>query len=201
MKILIAEDDAVSRSILSAILKKGGHEVEATCDGAEAWEALQRPDAPRLAILDWMMPEIDGIEVIGRIRALATEQPPYVILLTARADKRDIVKGLDAGADDYLVKPFDSEELRARVEVGCRIVTLQDRLTEKIRELHDALDHIKTLRGIVPICARCKKIRDDQGYWRQVEAYIRDHTDARFTHGICPECIKILYPQLKNKPE
>jgi sigma-B regulation protein RsbU (phosphoserine phosphatase) len=195
MRILIAEDDLTSRSILAAVLTKAGHEVVETVDGAAAWAALQRPDASRLAILDWMMPAMDGLEVVRRVRALRPERPPYIIVLTAKGAKADIVTGLNAGADDYLTKPFDAGELRARVEVGRRMVETRDALAAKVEELGHALDHIKTLRGIVPICASCKKIRDDKGYWNQVEVYVRDHTEARFSHGICPECMKRLYPE------
>jgi phosphoserine phosphatase RsbU/P len=196
MRILIADDDFTSRTILSGVLKKEGHEVIPTVNGSEAWDALQQPDAPRLAILDWMMPEMDGLEVLRRVRALQTDRPPYIIMLTAKGEKTDIIAGLDAGANDYLGKPFDPGELRARVEVGRRLVEMQDALIAKIEELHQALDQIKTLRGIVPICASCKSIRDDKGYWNQVEVYVRDHTEAEFTHSLCPLCIKKLYPEL-----
>ena len=193
MRILIAEDDFTSRTLLAAILKKNGHEVTATVNGAEAWAALQQPDAPHLAILDWMMPEMDGPEVVRRVRALQTDRPLYIIMLTTKGDKADIIAGLDAGANDYLAKPSDPGELRARVEVGRRLVEMQSALKAKIEELRAALDQIKTLRGILPICASCKKVRDDQGYWSQVESYISEHTEAQFSHGICPECMKKLY--------
>ena len=109
MRILIAEDDFTSRTVLSGVLKKEGHEVMVTVNGAEAWEALQQPDAPVLIILDWMMPEMDGPEVVRRVRALQTDRPPYIIMLTTKGDKADIIAGLDAGANDYLAKPFDPE--------------------------------------------------------------------------------------------
>jgi len=195
MRILIAEDDFTSRTVLAGVLKKEGHEVTAAINGAEAWQALQQADAPRLAILDWMMPEMDGPEVVGRVRALQTDRPPYIIMLTTKGEKADIIAGLEAGANDYLAKPFDSGELRARVAVGRRMVEMQDALVAKVEELRRAFDQIKTLRGIVPICANCKKIRDDQGYWNQVEVYVRDHTEAEFSHGLCPECLKNLYPE------
>jgi sigma-B regulation protein RsbU (phosphoserine phosphatase) len=195
MKILIAEDDFTSRTVLTAVLKKQGHEVTATVNGAEAWQALQQPDTPKLAILDWMMPEMDGLEVVRRVRALQTDRPPYIIMLTTKGEKADIIAGLEAGANDYLAKPFDPGELRARIEVGRRMVEIQAALASKIGELRQALDQIKTLRGIVPICANCKKIRDDQGYWNQVEVYVRDHTEAEFSHSICPDCVKELYPE------
>jgi two-component system cell cycle response regulator len=135
MKILIADDDATSRLVLTGVLQKFGHEVVATVNGSEAWETMQRPDAPTLAILDWMMPGLDGVEVVRRVRSLKSDEPPYLILLTSMSEKADIVTGLEAGADDYLSKPFDPGELRARVDVGRRVTDLQ----AKLREVHDAL--------------------------------------------------------------
>lgn len=199
MRILIAEDDLVSRTLLVAVLIKAGHEVLETSNGGEAWENLRQPDAPRLVVLDWMMPVMDGIEVVRRVRALEQEPPPYIIMLTAKGEKADMVAGLAAGANDYLAKPFDTGELLARIEVGRRMVEMQDILSAKIEELQRALSEIKTLRGIVPICSSCKKIRDDQGYWNQVEVYVRNHTEASFSHGLCPECIRRLYPELANE--
>ena len=202
MKILIAEDDLTSRTVLTAVLTKLGHEVEATVNGVEAWQAMQQLDAPRLAILDWMMPEMDGLEVVRRVRTLQNDRQPYIIMLTAKGEKADIIAGLEAGANDYLAKPFDRGELLARVEVGRRMVEMQDTLADKIEELRQALNQIKTLRGIVPICANCKKIRDDRGYWNQVEVYVRDHTEAEFSHSICPDCMKELYPEyMREKTE
>ncbi len=194
MRILIAEDDLTSRVMLSELLKKGAHEVVEAANGAEAWDKLREPDAPKLAIIDWMMPETDGLEVVRLVRALPTARPPYIIMLTARDEEADILDGLNTGANDYLIKPFNPDELRARVEVGRRMVEIQDALASKITELEQAFEQIKTLRGIVPICANCKKIRDDAGYWQQVDVYISNHTEAEFTHGICPECLKTLYP-------
>ncbi|MCE5284146.1 MAG: response regulator transcription factor [Deltaproteobacteria bacterium] len=202
MRILIAEDDFTSRNLLKTLLARRGHEVVSTVNGAEAWEAMQRPDAPRLAILDWMMPQIDGLDLCRRIRARKTDRPPYVIMVTTKGEKSDIIAGLEGGADDYLPKPYNPGELHARVNVGLRLIEMQDMLAGKIEELHQALDHIKTLRGIVPICSCCKKIRDDQGYWNQVEVYVREHTEVEFSHSICPECRKELYPgSAKEKAE
>ena len=202
MKILIAEDDLTSRTVLTAVLTKLGHEVEATVNGVEAWQAMQQLDAPRLAILDWMMPEMDGLEVVRRVRTLQNDRQPYIIMLTAKGEKADIIAGLEAGANDYLAKPFDRGELLARVEVGRRMVEMQDTLADKIEELRQALNQIKTLRGIVPICANCKKIRDDRGYWNQVEVYVRDHTEAEFSHSICPAGMKELYHEfMREKTE
>jgi diguanylate cyclase (GGDEF)-like protein len=153
MRILIAEDDFTSRLALAGVLKKNGHEVVETINGAAAWAALQQPDAPRLAILDWEMPEMDGIEVLRRVRALPTDHPPYIILLTSKEEKADVIIGLDSGANDYLVKPFDSGELRARVEVGRRMVEMQDALIESkdilaYQATHDPLTGLLNRRAI-----------------------------------------------------
>jgi diguanylate cyclase (GGDEF)-like protein len=148
MKILIAEDDFTSRSILTAILKKWGFDPVVTENGGAAWAALQSPDAPRLALLDWSMPGMDGLEVCRRLRASDSRNPPYVILLTAREGKGDIVQGLDAGANDYVAKPFNNEELRARIGVGQRMLEMQSHLLEA----QDALSHQAThdfLTGIL----------------------------------------------------
>lgn len=125
MKILIAEDDVSSRSVLTRMLSQNGYEVIETTNGADAWQVLQQPDAPRLVILDWMMPEMDGPEVVRRVRALQTDRPPHIILLSARSDKANIITGLEIGANDYLVKPFDPGEFLARVEAGARMVEMQ----------------------------------------------------------------------------
>ena len=144
MRILIADDDLTSRLVLAGVLRKSGHDVVTAIDGDEAWEAMRQADAPALAILDWMMPGLAGVEVCRRIRSRESDQPPYLILLTSRGEKADIVAGLEAGADDYLAKPFDSGELRARVDVGRRVVELQTRLLEARDELeHEAThDHL-----------------------------------------------------------
>jgi response regulator RpfG family c-di-GMP phosphodiesterase len=149
---------------------------------------LRREDAPQLAILDIMMPEIDGLEVCRRVRSLRAPVPTYIIMLTARTLPREIVTGLEAGADDYLTKPFDSSELRARIKVGERILDLQRNLLLRVEELEEALSRVKQLQGLLPICSYCKKIRDDQNYWQQVESYISNHSEAQFSHGICPDC-------------
>ncbi len=195
MKILIAEDDFTSRKMLGAVLKKIGHEVVETINGVEAWNELQKADGPKFAILDWIMPEMNGLELVRRIRSMEKEHPPYLIMLTSKGRKEDIVAGLEAGADDYLAKPFDIGELQARVGVGIRMLEMQEKVAAQFWELRDALEHIKTLQGILPICSFCKKIRDDQGYWDQVEVYITKHSNAEFSHGICPECMKKHYPK------
>ena len=197
MKILIAEDDLVSRRLLATHLDKWGHEAVITTDGLAAWEALQAPDAPRLAILDWMMPGMAGVEVCRRARERTAAPPLYIILLTARADRRDTIDGLTAGADDYVVKPFDAGELRARVDVGIRVVELQAELATRIVDLEEARDRVDRLHGILPICTYCKKVRSDSNSWHQVEAYVSAHSSVRFNHGVCPDCARtVVQPQL-----
>ena len=188
MKVLIAEDDPVSRRLLQAALIKWGYEVTVTSNGKEAWQALQATDAPSLLILDWLMPEMDGVEICREVRQLPALKSAYIILLTSRGSKEDIVKGLEAGADDYVTKPFDHGELRARVQVGSRVVQLQSALAERVNELEEAIASVKTLQGLLPICCYCKKIRDDGNYWHRVESYISGHANVRFSHGICPDC-------------
>lgn len=199
MNILIAEDDATSREVLTAVLEKLGHEATEACDGATAWDLARVPGAPRLLLLDWMMPGMDGVELCRRLKECQPDAPPYVILVTARSAKADLARGLDAGADDYVVKPFDPEELRARIDVGARVLALQERLSAKIGELAAALGEVRTLRGIIPICAGCKKIRNEQGAWTRLEAYIRDHSHAEFSHGLCEECVERLYPEFAEE--
>lgn len=199
MKILIAEDDPVSRRVLAATLTKFGYEVAMAVDGAQAWALLQHEDAPQLAILDWMMPELDGVELCRRVRLIPTATPPYLILLTAKTGKEDVVAGLDAGANDYLTKPFDREELRARVQVGAHVLELQKTLATRVAELEAALERVKQLQGLLPICSYCKLIRDDQNYWQRLDSYLMEYSEVQFSHGICPDCYeKVVQPQLNQ---
>jgi sigma-B regulation protein RsbU (phosphoserine phosphatase) len=198
MKILIADDDLVPRCLLQAALAEWGFEVRAAGDGLEAWEALQGPDAPKLAVLDWVMPGLDGIEVCRRLRERPTQEPVYVILLTSRDAKADIVAGLRSGANDYVTKPFDRDELLARVRVGQTVVELQHSLAGRVRELEEALNQVKQLRTLLPICSYCKKVRGDQNYWQQVEDYLLTHSEVRFSHGICPSCLETQMRLVQN---
>ena len=199
MRILIAEDDPVSLRMLEKTLLRWGYEVIVVVDGAQAWKAFEGDDAPHLAILDWMMPGIDGVEVCRRARALGGLRPVYIILLTAKGRKEDTIRGLESGADDYLTKPFDHGELKARVQVGVRVIDLQLALAERVRELEESLASVKLLQGLLPICSYCKKIRDDKSYWHQVESYLTDHSGATFSHGICPDCYgKIVTPEIER---
>lgn len=167
MRILIAEDDSTSRRILQAVLKKLGHEVEASENGEQAWARLQQPDAARLAILDWMMPGLDGVEVCRRLREAGKEDHVYVILLTSRAEKHDIVAGLGAGAKDYITKPFDPEELRARVATGCRVIELQAALEARLQELSQAMEQIEKLARTDPLTGLANRRHFDELFERE----------------------------------
>ncbi len=200
MKILIAEDNKVSRRILQVTLTDAGHEVIATQNGAAAWAVLEKDDSPNLAILDWIMPEMDGLEICRRVRQQSSATPVYIILLTAKPHKADVVRGLEAGANDYMLKPFDRDELRARVRVGEMVVTLQQNLAARVEELENALVQVKLLQGILPICSYCKDIRNDQNYWQKLDIYVTEHSEAKFSHSICPTCYEsVVEPQLKEQ--
>ena len=197
MKILIAEDEDVSRLALEALLAKQGHEVVTTTNGNDAWTALQAANPPTMAILDWMMPALDGPEICRRVRATAGLRAIYIILVTAKSGKKNLLEGLSAGANDYVTKPFDHDELEARVYVGAQMVQLQLELARRVVELEEALTSVKQLQGLLPICSYCKRIRDDQDYWHRVENYIGAHSEAQFSHGICPDCwTKVVEPDL-----
>ncbi len=198
MRILIAEDDPPSRLLLEAVLTRQGHEVVVTGDGEAAWAELRKEDGPRLAVLDWMMPELDGAELCRRIRAEGADDRPYLILLTGLSEREHMIEGLDAGADDFVIKPFDAAVLQARIAAGERILEMQARLRSQAEALQGALDQVKTLRGIIPICAHCKRIRNDDDYWQEVAQYVSTHTEAMFSHGICPECLAEHYPGLDD---
>ena len=200
MKILIAEDERVSRRLLELTLTAWGHEVIVTEQGAEAWAVLDREDPPSLAILDWMMPGMDGIEICRRVRERKIPTRTYIILLTAKSSKANIVEGLIAGANDYVTKPFNRDELRARVHVGETVLDLQQKLAARVIELEEALGQVRVLQGILPICSYCKHVRDDKDYWQSVECYISKHSEAKFSHGICPKCYEaVVKPQLEGR--
>jgi sigma-B regulation protein RsbU (phosphoserine phosphatase) len=188
MRALVADDDPVARVILARALPAWAIEPIVVLDGAAAWEVITSDNAPSLAIMDWEMPGLDGPELCRRIRGNPASASMYVILLTSRDAAEDVVAGLDAGADDYLVKPFRAAELRARINAGVRVLTLQERLAQRVAELQQALASVKQLRGLLPICSYCKRVRGDEDYWQQVESYIADRTDAEFSHGVCPAC-------------
>jgi DNA-binding response OmpR family regulator len=195
MRVLIADDDPVLRFALRQHLERWSFEVVECVDGNEAWQVLQEPSPPLLAIVDWSMPGIDGPTLARDLREVPALAGMYVILLTSNTSKQDVIAGLESGADDYITKPFDWDELRARVRIGSRIIGLQQALGVRVNELQQALGSVRTLSGLLPICAYCKRIRDDQDYWKQIEHYLSEHSNARFSHGICPDCMQKHLPE------
>jgi phosphoserine phosphatase RsbU/P len=191
-RVLVAEDDPSYSLVLRVSLARWGYEATMCTDGEQAWRLLQEPNPPTIAILDWMMPGMAGVEVCQRVRSKPELAGMYIILLTTRSSKEDVVEGLWAGADDYVIKPFHVQEMRARVLVGTRIATLQRALADRVAELERAAASITRLEGLLPMCAYCKSIRNDQNYWERVESYISEHSGAQFTHGICPSCFEKL---------
>lgn len=190
MKLLIAEDEYTTRLTVQVILEKWEYRVESVEDGTAAWEILQKPNGPQIAILDWEMPGVDGLELCSRVKTLERETPVYVILLTGRDAQVDILKGFDAGADDYITKPFDENELRARVRVAERLVNIQEELAISNEELRSVLDHVEMLQGNLPVCTKCKAIENYDGTWRPLDQYVADKEDTRMSYVVCPECRK-----------
>ncbi len=173
MNILIVDDDATCRTVLGTTLKKLGHEVTVATGGAEAWAIFEKSHVP-LLISDMVMPDVHGLELCKRIRAANRPKYTYIIMLTSVGGKSGFLVGMRAGADDFMNKPFDEDQLAARLVVAERILNLQSQVNQ--------------LSGLLPICCVCKKVRDDKNYWHQVESYISKHTDAQFSHGYCPDC-------------
>lgn len=200
MKILLADDDPTMRVVLEGLTKKWGYEPSVAPDGKIALDLLQKDDAPHLAIVDWMMPNLTGIDVCRQMKQNSIVRPLYIIMLTAsRTGTEDVVAALDAGADDFIMKPFEPPELHARIHSGVRIIELQLQLQQKIKELENALSQVKTLSGLLPICAWCKKVRNDNGYWQNVETYVKEQTGTDFSHGICPDCTEKHFKSLSQR--
>jgi DNA-binding response OmpR family regulator len=170
--------------------------------GSAAMALLAEPSGPRVALVDWMMPDLSGIELCQAVRSQEASLAPYLILVTVRSASADVVAGLDAGADDYLVKPIDAGELRARVRVGLRTMDLRDRLVRRAHQLETALAEVRQLRSLLPTCSYCRRIRDDQDGWQSLEEYVSHHTDTKFSHGFCPDCFaRYVQPQLDTRSE
>jgi len=176
MKMIIVDDEPVARAILQRALESFGHEIIVTGNGLEAWEEFDR-EPVRLIVSDWKMPGLDGLGLCQKVRERKKTLYTYFILLTAqdtRPENYDLAT--DAGVDDFLTKPFDRPTIRMRLRVAERIL----RFTTEIRQLQD----------LIPICAYCRKIRNDDDYWQLAETYISDQTGSNFTHGMCPDCAK-----------
>ena len=186
VKILAVEDDPVARAVLRQALKRLGHEAIEAVDGEDAWTALQNGDHVRVVVSDWMMPRCDGLDLCRRIRGRVGVDYTYFILLTSRdASEENQTSAADAGVDDFLTKPLHLPDLWTRLRVAERIL----RYTTQVRQLEEML----------PICSYCKKIRDDQNYWQQIEGYISVRTGSDFSHSVCPDCYQnVLGPEISR---
>jgi len=206
MDVLIVDDEPNILKILRTCLEDHGLGVLAAQNGREALEILRKNDV-RLVVTDRMMPEMDGLALCRSIRASEDISGyVYIILLTVKGSNEDVVDGIKAGADDYVSKPFNLDELKVRVDSGLRVLALEQSLNKKIKEeeilvgeLKAALEQVQKLSGMLPICSACKKIRDDKGYWNQIELYISEHSEAEFTHGMCPDCTEESRSKYFNK--
>jgi DNA-binding response OmpR family regulator len=183
MNILIAEDEMVSRRLLEKFLTENGHNVTAVSGGTEAWQYFLKEET-RVIISDWRMPDLDGLDLCRRIRATNREDYTYFILLSSVSRTRDnFLQAARAGVDDFLSKPLNHDEIWMRLRVAERILSCNRQ--------------IKELESILPICAYCKKIRDDGDYWEQLETYMTEHAGLDFSHSICPDCYdKHVAPEL-----
>ena len=197
LQVLIADDQPVTLEGLTRLLQRWGYETVSVRDGAAAWEVLERENAPPLALLDRQMPGFTGDEICRMARAQGNTRPLYIILLTASAlSPEDKVLGLTSGADDYLSSPFFPAELKARLQIAERILKLETDLRDRVSELERALMEVKQLRGLLPICMDCKRIRDDHNDWHQVDHYMARRSFISFTHSICPKCLEVRMKQL-----
>ena len=184
MKILIVEDDPIAGAVLEASLRQLGHDVEAAQDGAAAWQRFAAGPR-RLVISDWMMPGLDGLELCRRIRAQGGDYTYFILLSNLTTSGGNLDQMMEAGVDDYLPKPVNQQELKARLRVAERILNYATQ--------------VRQLQEIIPICGYCKKMRDDKNYWSQVEEYIGKQTGSNFSHGVCPDCYdRVLVPQMRQ---
>ena len=195
MKILIVDDIPENISALAIALECEGFHINTAAGGEQALEIV-RNDSPDLILLDIKMNGMDGFETCLALKKIDASKDIPVIFLTVSKETETIVKGFNCGGVDYISKPFRQEEVCARVRTHLSLRALMKQKEKLISELQEALAKVKTLSGLLPICSSCKKIRDDKGYWNQIETYIRQHSEADFTHSICPNCAKMLYPGL-----
>jgi DNA-binding response OmpR family regulator len=196
-KILLVDDTPTNIQLLNETLQDE-YKTYFTLSGVEALQKA-RSIVPDLILLDVMMPGMDGFEVCRQLKEDAALQNIPVIFITALGQSEEESRGLRLGAADYITKPFNPELVLLRVRNHIELKNRRDALERHAVELEKALAEIKVLRGVIPICAACKKIRDDKGYWSQLEIYIRERSEAEFSHGICPDCAKELYPNQFDK--
>lgn len=189
LSILVVDDTPTNIDLLTLVLKKRNYKVRVADSGERALKQVSL-DPPDLILLDVMMPGLDGFETCRRLKRDPVSAQIPVIFITALSDMKDMLKGFQVGGADFLTKPFQAEEVLARVKAHLTIQKLYKDLSAKNEKLKRALEEVKTLQGIVPICSLCKKIRDDSGYWQKVEMYVSERVGTKFSHSYCPDCLK-----------
>ena len=195
IRILVVEDDPDILFATVRILKKEGFEVICADNGNQSLEKVEN-DHPDLVLLDVGLPDILGTEVCEKIKGNPDHRKKYIMMLSGgRISSDDQADGLDSGADGYIVRPVSSRELVSRVNSMVRLIRAERKSDGYILELEQAMDKIKVLSGIVPICMHCKSIRNDKGYWSRLEAFIETHSSAQFSHSICEPCLEKYYPE------
>jgi CheY-like chemotaxis protein len=194
-KILIVDDNAANIDVMLQILEPLGYELAIATSGERALRVADH-FGPDLILLDVMMPGMDGYDTCRRLKRPPLSLTAPVIFVTAKKETDDIVRGFRSGGVDYVSKPFRQEEVTSRIETHLRLQHLITVQAQLIEELQAARGEIKVLSGLLPICSHCKKIRDDEGYWHQLEEYIQKHSDAQFSHGLCEACAAKHYPDL-----
>jgi len=190
--IMIVDDTPANLTVLRRILAEQGYLVRPALSGEIALKTIQA-DLPDLILLDIVMPGMDGFEVCSKLKAEEKTRDVPIIFISALDEIEDKMRAFSEGGVDYISKPFHAEEVLARVKTHLMLYSLINSLEKKNIELKMALDEVKQLRGLLPICATCKKIRDDKGYWNILELYIEKHSEASFSHGMCPECTEKIY--------
>ncbi len=195
--VLVVDDNPNNLRLLAKLLNENHCKVRLAPNGARALATIQK-EAPDLVLLDIMMPGMDGFEVCRQLKEDAQTASIPIIFISALHETTDKVKAFSLGGVDYISKPFQEKEVLSRIKTHLALSFLQRQLEKKNLELQKAIDEIKILRGILPICSSCKKVRNEDGCWEQIESYIRDRSDVEFSHGICRECVQKLYPELSN---
>lgn len=185
----MADDDPSMRATVRHLLEKWDFEVREANDGWAAWRAFGEEDFPQLVVLDWEMPGLVGLDICRRIRSTFGEEGIHVILLTMRSGSKSCVEGLEAGADDYIAKPFEVEEFRARVMSGERILRMQEALAGRIRDLEGNLEDLRTGGAMISSCSDCGKVRNEKGGWEGLEDYLSRRSGLVFSHTVCSECL------------
>lgn len=206
LRILLVDDTKANREFLACIIRRPDRDIVCLESGPEALAYVDREQDIALALLDVQMPEMDGFTVARELRARpATSEVPIIFITASAHEEQGVFKAYDAGAVDFLFRPVDAHILRSKVDVFCRLHAQKriiqgqlDRISKQHAALQQQLEEIKVLRGMIPICASCKSVRNDTGFWEAIESYVQTHSEAAFSHSLCPTCMGQLYPEYKR---